>query len=144
MESGFGCNKEAPGALEEGDAMGITIDKEGFVYVVDHLNHRIQNFDSDGKFITKWGSYGENQGKFNRPHGITFDKQQKLYITDSLNSRIQKFDIDGKFITMWGSRGNGEAQFNIPRDLVVSPSHAVFISDGSNHRIQVFAAEQGL
>jgi tripartite motif-containing protein 71 len=138
------CNKNSPGAIEPGDGqfnhpMGIVIDRRGFVYVADHMNHRIQKFDSNGNFITKWGTYGEKDGQFNRPHGITVDGSDSLYITDSLNARIQKFSIDGEFISKWGTQGNGEGQFNVPRDLVVSRTSTVFVSDGSNHRIQVFA-----
>ena len=36
---------------------GIAIGSEGSVYVADTSNHRIQKFDSNGNFITKWGSF---------------------------------------------------------------------------------------
>jgi DNA-binding beta-propeller fold protein YncE len=146
IEEHSGWNEDSPGAIEPGDGqfnhpIGIIIDRTGFVYVADHMNHRIQKFDSNGNFIAKWGSYGKKDGQFNRPHGITVDGSDRLYITDSLNARIQKFSIDGEFITKWGSQGNGEGQFSVPRDLVVSRTSTVFVSDGSNHRIQVFAHE---
>ena len=34
---------------------GIYVDGSGNVYVVDSGNNRIQEFSSDGTFITKWG-----------------------------------------------------------------------------------------
>ncbi|MCP5017469.1 MAG: 6-bladed beta-propeller, partial [Ketobacter sp.] len=34
---------------------GIAVDGSGNVYVVDFENHRIQKFDSEGDFLTKWG-----------------------------------------------------------------------------------------
>ena len=37
---------------------GIDVDSSGNVYVTDESNHRIQKFDSNGKFITKWGFNG--------------------------------------------------------------------------------------
>ena len=43
------------------------------MYVADSYNHRIQKFDSDGNFITKWGSKGTGDGEFNTPHGISVD-----------------------------------------------------------------------
>ena len=43
---------------------GIAIDSQGNLYVMDSGNHRIQKFDSDGNFITMWGSEGRNDGQF--------------------------------------------------------------------------------
>ena len=37
---------------------GAAADNQGNVYVNDPGNHRIQKFDSNGKFLTKWGSAG--------------------------------------------------------------------------------------
>jgi DNA-binding beta-propeller fold protein YncE len=47
---------------------GIAVDDQGTVYVADTWNHRIQVFDSDGTFRTKWGTYG-----------LTADAGQLLY-----------------------------------------------------------------
>jgi tripartite motif-containing protein 71 len=44
-----------------GDA---AVDSKGFVYVVDAGNKRVQKFDSNGTFITKWGSEGKGDGQF--------------------------------------------------------------------------------
>ena len=45
-----------------GPQVGIAVDSSGNVYVADYSigftdNDRIQKFDSDGNFITKWGSW---------------------------------------------------------------------------------------
>ncbi len=48
---------------------GIAVDSSGNVYVTDSGNHRIQKFDSNGNFITKWGSYGTGDGQF-RSHVV--------------------------------------------------------------------------
>src|SRR4051794_37946821 len=44
---------------------GIAVDSTGNVYVADTGNHRVQKFDSNGNFLTAWGSYGEGKGQFN-------------------------------------------------------------------------------
>ena len=38
---------------------GVATDSSGNVYVADIDNNRIQKFDSNGNFITKWGSNGD-------------------------------------------------------------------------------------
>jgi DNA-binding beta-propeller fold protein YncE len=106
--------------------------------VADYLNHRIQVFDNKGKFLTKWGSLGKQDGQFDHPHGITLDSANMVYVSDSVNNRIQKFTQHGIFITAWGSRGENDGELNIPRDVVADKEGLVYVSDGSNHRIQIF------
>ena len=43
---------------------GVAVDSSGNVYVADSGNNRIQKFDSNGTFITKWGSTGTADGQF--------------------------------------------------------------------------------
>ena len=75
------------------------------MYVADSGNNRIQKFDSNGTFITKWGSYGTGDGQFIGPWGISFNPLEIVYVADTDNNRIQKFDSNGNFITKWGSFG---------------------------------------
>ena len=51
----------------------IAIDSGHLIYVTDIHNNRIQKFDSDGKFLTNWGSAGIGNGQFNLLTGITID-----------------------------------------------------------------------
>ena len=69
-------------------------------------NDNIQKFDSNGTFITKWGSEGTGDGQFDSPHGIALDSSGNVYVVDYYNNRIQKFDSNGTFITRWGSEGD--------------------------------------
>lgn len=60
--------------------------------VVDSGNNRIQKFDSNGKFITKWGSYGVGDGKFRFADSIAVHSLGKnVYVTDSDNRSIKIF-----------------------------------------------------
>ena len=40
------------------------------VYVVDYMNIRIQEFDSNGKFMTTWGSERTGDSQFSDPHSV--------------------------------------------------------------------------
>jgi DNA-binding beta-propeller fold protein YncE len=92
----------------------IAVDSSGYVYVADIYNYRIQKFDADGNFITKWGSEGTGDGQFYGPNGIAVDSRGNVYVADSYNNRIQKFDSNGNFITKWGSEGTGDSEFYYP------------------------------
>ena len=42
----------------------------GAVYVAEQGNFRIQKFDSEGNYITTWGSEGTNDDQFLDPHSL--------------------------------------------------------------------------
>ena len=54
----------------------------GYVYVIDSGNHRVQKFDSNGKFIAKWGSKN-SIGKVYQLKGIATDHSGCVYVADS-------------------------------------------------------------
>jgi tetratricopeptide (TPR) repeat protein/streptogramin lyase len=147
--------------------LGITIDSIGYVYVTDSGNHRIQKFDSNGTFITKWGKHIDledldidpdstgrferlrnsfsrsfSYGKFNGPALITIISEVNghvyVYIVDSGNHRIQKFDSTGIFQTKWGSEGEEDGEFDGPLGITVDSIGYVYVTDSGNHRIQKF------
>lgn len=64
------------GNVELDDPKGVVVDTKGNLYVVDSGNNRIQEFDSNGKFIRTWGTFGTGDGQFNGPLGITLDYTQ--------------------------------------------------------------------
>ena len=99
----------------------------------------IKKFDSNGKFITSWGSEGTGDGQFLHAHGIDIDSSGNVYVSDDDKNNIQKFTSDGKFITSWGSEGDGDGQFKKPEDIALDSLGNVYISDTRNSRIQVFA-----
>ncbi|HXX06336.1 MAG TPA: SMP-30/gluconolactonase/LRE family protein, partial [Candidatus Bathyarchaeia archaeon] len=122
---------------------GIAIDKNGYIYVVDTNNQRIEKFTSDGQFLTKWGTLGADDGQFFRPIGIAIDSSGNVYVTDSGNSRVQKFTSNGQFLTKWGSNGTDDGQFLSPAGIAVDPAGNVYVSDSNpyNPSIQKFSIQ---
>ena len=53
--------------LHQSQIYDLAIDSSGDVYVADSGNNRIQKFDSDGNYITSWGSLGSGNGQFIYP-----------------------------------------------------------------------------
>lgn len=78
------------------DAGGIAIDQQGNVYVTDNQQNvggptsQVSKFDSNGKFLLKWGSTGTDLGLFNYPSGIAVDQQGNIYVI-SVIENVQKF-----------------------------------------------------
>lgn len=125
----------------------IAISPDGFIYVADSSNYRIQKFDSNGNFITKWGNYGSGDGQFNWGQGIyaagsiAVSYDGSVYVADTYNNRIQKFDGNGNFIGKWGISGGGNGQIKQPYDIVIGSDGSVYVADGtdsSSYRVQKF------
>ncbi|KKR06865.1 MAG: NHL repeat containing protein [Candidatus Peregrinibacteria bacterium GW2011_GWC2_39_14] len=123
-------------------SFGIAIDSSGNVYVVERNNNRVQKFDSNGTYITQWGSYGSGDGQFDSPAGIDIDSSGNVYVVDSGNYRIQKFTSTGEFITKWGTRGwtGVDGEFEMPSDIALDSSGNVYVADWGNNRIQKFTS----
>ena len=74
------------------------VDKFDNIYVNDPQsgpsgsgNPRVQKFDTNGNFITKWGSYGSGDGQFVDPEHLTVDSEGNVYVSDRHNNNIQVF-----------------------------------------------------
>ena len=125
-----------------GVAKNVALDnKNGYVYLTSRDFLMVMKFDTDGNFITKWGSEGSSDGQFAWLGGIAVDSNGNVYVADSGNERIQKFDSDGNFITKWGSEGSGDGQFGVFGGIAVDSNGNVFVADNLNHRIQKFDSD---
>ena len=63
--------------------IGVDVDSQGDVYVVDHHNFRIEKFTRDGVFMCEWG---ERPGIFDAPHDLVVDRDDDLFIIDLTSS----------------------------------------------------------
>ena len=117
--------------------IGIAIDSENNIYVVDSGNAQVKKFDSTGKFLLLWGSVGTGYGQFKNPTGI-FADQNYIYVADTGNARIQKFDKSGNFVYSWGTFGDEPGMFRTPVALAASKLGDLFVSDSGQNKILVF------
>jgi len=127
--------------------MGITVDLEGNIYVLDCLNHRIEKFDSDGNFITVSKEYeyytGMLTGTFGR--AITATQEGMLYV---VNGHIETFDSNCAHLFTFkyesgcaGSPVEDDFSF-IPMGpamgVAIDQNDTIYVSDPCNHRILRF------
>ena len=115
----------------------LAFDSENNLYVTDLGNARVQKFDSNGTFLSEWGSMGSSPGNFGNPSGIAISGEF-VFVVDNRNHNVQKFDLDGNFITMWGSFGNDNGSFKSPRGITISDDQFIFVVDSGNARVQKF------
>lgn len=80
---------------------GIAIDSNDNVFITDVNDDKVQKFDSDGTYITSWGTTGSGNGQFDGPWGIACDSSDNVYVIDVQNDRCQKFQNDGTYVAQW-------------------------------------------
>jgi hypothetical protein len=70
--------------------------KNGKLYVVDGKNHRIQIFDTNGSFISKFGTQGTAPGQLTNPKDLAIFENGDLLVSDQ--NALHYFDLNGSFI----------------------------------------------
>jgi tripartite motif-containing protein 71 len=106
---------------------GVAVDAAGNVYVADTGNHRIQKFDSSGKFLAQWG------GLLNGPSGVAVDWAGNVYVADSDLSLITiwKFDSSGTYLTGWKNLAYGV----LPEGIAVDWAGNVYVANTDKNLI---------
>ncbi|HVW19013.1 MAG TPA: hypothetical protein VHB30_12280 [Solirubrobacteraceae bacterium] len=97
-----------PGTLGSGSGElayphGIVVDDDGYVYVADRDNNRIEKFDSDDMPAAAISSTDPVIGPLNRPRDVAVLPDGDLIVDDSENVRIVRFDAVKPVATIGGA-----------------------------------------
>lgn len=117
----------------------VAVDADGYVYVVEQGNSRVQKFASDGTFVTKWGSYGLFDGQFEYPAGISVTPEGEILVSDFGADQIQRFTNTGVLLHRWGALGT--PGIREPGRAAIDPDGNLLVPESNRDRIAVFAAD---
>ena len=124
----WGTQGAGDGQFVEPAAVAVH-EKNQRVYVSDPRNKRIQVFDTDGKFITKW-PVPEWQTTSWLFHDLLIDQNtDRLYATSPTTDEVLIFDLEGKKI--------GSLKANPPEKL--EGASALALSQGKLYVLCTFA-----
>jgi tripartite motif-containing protein 71 len=91
FRASFGGAGARPGRMNM--PQGLELDASGCIWVADTGNHRIQQFDADGKLICVLGKKGPGDGEFQSPTAVRC-REDTVYVVDNGNRRIQILSRD--------------------------------------------------
>lgn len=120
----------------------LALDKQGYLYVADRGNSRLQIFDKNGKFVDEWKSK-----QIGRPWAVRIGTNGDIYIVDggeqhnffSKRARIVKLDRYGNLLASFGSYGKKLGQFIWPHAIAVKGNDTLYVGEvGAGMRIQKF------
>jgi DNA-binding beta-propeller fold protein YncE len=132
------------------DPKDVAIDRTSYnVYVMDKGNGRVQKFDRNGNFITKWGSALASDGLFHSNSIAVDSATGNVYVPfiSSPDNRIEIYSSEGAFLGTFGSFGAGPCQFGTessggPVGIVVGNGR-VYAVDKPNHHVDSFTLSGG-
>jgi len=117
----------------------IACDAEGWVYVADRENHRVQVFDGNGKFETQWVN-------MHRPSGFYRDPRDgRFYVGEigggvavnidmpNIGPRVSIYGARGELLARLGNRPAGleAGQFISPHGLAVDSRGDIYVGEVS-------------
>jgi len=99
------------------------VNSEGEIFILRNVTGEgdfVYKFDSGGKFVKSFGSYGEGPGEFQNPHHISVDDKDNLMIVDLGPQKLLKYDRNGAFIDDYKMAGEDATVGPGPRDKILA------------------------
>jgi DNA-binding beta-propeller fold protein YncE len=119
----------------------VIVDKDGWVYVADRENHRIQVFNSDGKYETQW----VNMSRAAALCIGVLDGDEVIYVGEyfagigsndigtDLGPRVTIMDTRGAILARLGHESYGEqvGRFYSPHGIAVDSQENIYVAEVS-------------
>ena len=118
----------------------IACDADGWVYVADRENHRVQVFDGNGRYETQWVN-------MHRPSGLHLDRRgaARFYVGEigggvavnqdmpNIGPRVSIYTAKGELLARLGDRPAGlePGQFISPHGLAVDSRGDIYVGEVS-------------
>ena len=97
----------------------VAVDGLGNIYALGTFNNAVFKFGPDGKFMTRFGSDGDQPGQFRAPSAIAVDGKGRVYVSDFKG--IQVFDGNGRYLTVFHPAGTASGLiFNDRNELFIA------------------------
>ncbi|TGK12358.1 tetratricopeptide repeat protein [Leptospira fletcheri] len=100
---------------------GIFLTREGYLFVSDMGNDRVQKLSKNGDFLQEIG-----KGILRQPAGLKVNTRGEIYVADKGNRRIVVFDKEGNYL-----KEISHPSFKKPRNLTIREDKIYIADEGS-------------
>ncbi|CAF3770848.1 unnamed protein product [Rotaria sp. Silwood1] len=121
--------------------LGLTMDDNGSLYVVDVGKHEVRRYkidDTQGTVVAGGNGQGNRLDQLSQPRYVFVDRDHSVYVSDNRNHRVMKWEEGAtQGIVVAGGHGQGSSltQMHDPNGIVVDQLDTVYVADSLNHRI---------
>jgi len=123
------------------NAVSMTMDALGSVYVLDNESNEIIKFNSSLEEVKRIGRKGWNNSEFDNPTYIDGSSGLDIIVSDGNNYRIQRFDLKLGYISSLYTNSETflpEYKFNRPVATIIVNSNDIYVIDSDNNRVVTF------
>ena len=120
---------------------GMAVNARDEIAVSDNNNHRVQIFNSNGKYLRSFGREGNKAGELKYSKGIAFHNNGNIFVADRFNDRVQIFSGEGEYVGSFGGKGSLDNQLSSPFGLSVDSDGNIVVADAGNKLIKIFSPD---
>lgn len=136
---------KGPGDEELVDPVGLSLDRQGQLYLPDAAGGAIKKFSADGRWLASFTLAASDGSRFDGPRDVAIDDAGNLVVADTNNNRLVGLTADGEpawLLERFAAAG-GDDEFYEPWSVCVSGG-LVWVADTNNNRVLGFDAQHKL
>jgi len=119
-------------------ATGVTVAKDGSVYVSDWTSGRVAIFEPDGAFRLFFGEDTVGIFEFTDPTGLMLDDDGNLYVAEFSLGLVRKISPIGRELAIFSMMG-GITTVSEASDLVIDDNGFLYLADSKRSVVHVFS-----
>jgi DNA-binding beta-propeller fold protein YncE len=96
----------------------MDISPQGYLFIVEPINTRVQVINHEGKFVNFIGGWGVEAGQLFRPKGVAV-YGNNVFVSDSYLGSIQAFDMRGDFLGVLADTAGIPMKFITPTGITI-------------------------
>ena len=120
---------------------GVDCQSNGDIAVADSFNHRVQLFDSAGRYLHKFGTKGDQDDQFNSPYDVKY-LAHRFSPSSSASSLLLVADRGNHRVSVWSGDGQQHiSNFKVegsPTGLCVDMNGLIHVSCNYPYTVQIY------